>query len=123
MPASGFVQRPQFFLGTPAIGDVANSARDEGAILGLERAQTDFDGKFGTVLAQSIELQAGAHRTHLRVGEVASSMLRVLVAEPCGHQYLDRIAEQLGARVSEELFRLRVDQRDTAVLADYHHRV
>ena len=50
-------------------------------------------------------------------------MLRMLAAEARGHQHLDRVAEQLGACVSEELLGLSIDQCDTAVHADYHHRV
>jgi hypothetical protein len=47
----------------------------------------------------------------------------MLVAKARRHQHLDRIAEQLGPCVSEELLGLRIDQRDATVHAHNHHRV
>ena len=50
-------------------------------------------------------------------------MPRVKVAEARRHQHLDRVAEQLGARESEQPLGLRIDERNSAVAADDHHRV
>src|SRR5260370_1270176 len=45
-------------------------------------------------------------------------MLRMLVAKPRRNQHLDRVAEQLGQSVAEELFGLRLDLRDAFFFND-----
>ena len=118
-----FVQFTDFIFGLLAVGDVADGAGDQPPVIGLDRAQANLDREFAAVFAQAIELQAHAHRTHLGVGEVLAALLRMLAAKARRHQHLDRVAEQLGAGVTEELFGLRVDQHHAAVVADQDHRV
>src|SRR5260370_898857 len=118
-----FEQTAELVLGPLAFGDVADRAGDERALLGFERAQADLDGKFAAVLAPAVKLQARAHGAHLGIGEIAVAMLRMLVAEPLWTQHPDRVAKQLAASVNEELFGLRVDQRDAPVVTDDDLRV
>src|SRR5260221_13766452 len=66
-----FLQR---LLEALALGDVADRARHQRALLSLERAQADLDRELAAVLASPVELEAPAHRTHARIGEEAVAM-------------------------------------------------
>ena len=44
-------------------------------------------------------------------------------SKPLGHQNLNRLPEQLLARVAEQLLRLRIHQQDAALTAHDHHRI
>jgi hypothetical protein len=111
-------QAPELFLCFFPLAGVADRARNQGAVLGIQRAQADLDGKFGTVLAPPVELEAGAHRPHAWIGEEIGAVSRVLSAEPLGDEHLDRAAVQLGPRITEKLLRLGVGQVDDAVAVD-----
>src|SRR5207247_1728506 len=65
----GLEEAAELVLGLPAVGDVADRARDERALLGLERAQADLDRELGAVLSRPIELQARSHGADLRFRE------------------------------------------------------
>src|ERR1700691_3718541 len=82
-----------FLFGQFALSNVADSAANKRFCPGLDSAQTDLDREFSAVLAQTIKLEAGAHGTHSGVDEVSGGMPRMLVAEACRHQHLDRITE------------------------------
>src|SRR5687767_9916365 len=57
----GFEETSKLVFRSLALGDVANGARHENALLGLEWAETDLDRKFGAVRPQAVKLQRRAH--------------------------------------------------------------
>ncbi len=80
---------PEFLLGTLSFGDVADRAHYQGAFLGLEGAQTDLDRKLGAIPAQAVEFRAGAHWTHLWMGQEAAAVIEVLLAIAFRDQHHD----------------------------------
>src|SRR5439155_666996 len=69
------------------------------------------------------KLGARAHRTQLRIAEELCAMPRVIGPEPFGHEYFDRLIEQLRSRVSEQALGLRVYQNDFSRAVDDDHGV
>src|SRR5438105_7573921 len=110
-------------LDSLAIGDVADGAHDERAAVGLQRAQTDFDGKLTAVLAQSVKLQTRAHRPRSRLPEVAGAMGNMAASVPAGQQDLDERPEHLAALISEQLLRLAIGEDDPAGLVGHDDRI
>ena len=82
---------------------------------GLDRAQRDLDRELGSVLPPPGELQCGDRR--LTAGVVGAQVLRGL-GEALDQQQLDRLADQLVARVAEQRLGLRVDEHDRAGRVD-----
>jgi hypothetical protein len=64
------------------------------------------------ILAQSAQLEVGTHGVRRPAFEEPLPVSQMLAATPLGKQHLDLLAKQLAVRVSEQLFRLRVDQND-----------
>ena len=106
-----------------ALGDVADGARYEHALFGLQRAQTDLHRKLEAVLAQSIQLQPGAHRAKPGLGEVLRAVSGMLAAKPQRQQHFHRPLEQLRARVAEQPLGLRIDQHNVAFVIHDHFGV
>ncbi len=117
------VQLANLFAGKLAFGYVANSGGGEGAVLGMQRAQADFDGELAAVFAQAEEFEANAHGADMGLGEEVLAMARVLAAIALGDQHLDAMSQQFRASVAEELLGLSVDQRDLALVVDDDHGV
>jgi len=84
----------------------------------LDRRQADLDGEFAAVPAMAVELQAGAHGPQARCAVVALDVMRVSRAQPLGHQHVDRLPDQLVARVVEHPLGLGVDEHDRPRLVD-----
>ena len=118
-----FVLAAKLLAQAALVGDVADRSAHQDALAGLERAETDLDGKFTAVLAPAIEIEARAHRTHARLVEEGVALGGVAGAKTVGDEHLHLVAQKFLPRVAEELFRLRVDQDDLAVVVDDHHRV
>src|SRR6266481_1404848 len=106
-----------------ALRDVADGARYQPAVLGLDRAQADFDRKLRAVLPAAVELQARAHGANLRRCKKTGAMLRMLLTESLGYQDLDPFTQELVPRVPEERLRLRVDELDAALAIHDDHRI
>src|SRR5439155_1270758 len=51
----GLEEAAELVFGFSPLGDVADGARDQHAILGLEGAEADLDRKFTSVLAQAVK--------------------------------------------------------------------
>ncbi len=64
-----------------------------------------------------------AHRSHMWFGKKVGAMPRMQAAIAFRDQHLDTLAQQLGAGVAEELFGLRVYQRDLALIVHNNHGV
>jgi hypothetical protein len=82
--------------------------------------EADLDGKLGPVPTPAGQIEADAHRAYPGLGEVPGAMVRVSVTDPFRQQDLERLPEQLGARVVEHPLGRRVDQRDPAGGVDQH---
>ncbi len=116
-------QGPEAFLGGPALAHVTHGRRDQQALRGLQRAQADLHGELAPVPAQTVELQARAHRADLAAGRVVEPVARVLAAEPLGDQDLDVAAQEFPPGMAEQGFGLRVHQPDHPGVVHDHHRV
>src|SRR5256885_16067736 len=110
-------------LGRFAFGRIANRTRDENAIVGFERTQTDFYGKFRVILAQAEELEPRAHRAYLRIMKKILAMCGMPMPISLGHEDLHRLSQQLAALVAEELLCLAVEKDDASLSIDHHHRI
>src|SRR5439155_438938 len=108
----GLHQAAEPVLRVPALGDVADDARDDQPVTGLEGAQADLRRKFAPVLAPAGKVEVGAHRPCPRIDEVFGAVLQVHSAYALGQQELDRLLQELAALVAEYLLGLRVGERD-----------
>jgi len=116
-------QPPEAILGATAVGDVAHGADHELPPLGRQRAQRDLDRELRAVRAEPAQVEVGSHRACVGVRPVAVAMPRVAPAQALGHERLDRLADEVGAGVSEEQLGLRVDEDYAAALVDDDHAV
>ena len=57
------------------------------------------------------------------VDQLAATLVGVSGAHPLGEQHVDRVAEELFARIAEELLDLEVHPHDVAVGRGRDHRV
>ncbi len=105
------------------LAHVADGGDGEYPTVCLDTGQADLRGKLAAIPAPPKQLQAGAHRPCTRIGEIPGSMGAVRSAEALGHQHLDRLAQQLVARIPEQHLDLRVDEHDQPLATDSHHRV
>ena len=108
----GFQQRPKLLFRFLAFADVPDGAHGQRAFLGLQGAETDFNGKLCSILAQSVKLEARAHGAGPRLGEKTRAVPRMSAAKTLRDEDLDLLAQEFFARVAEELFRLRIHQND-----------
>src|SRR6185295_11971443 len=85
--------------------------------------QADLRRELGAVLPASEERHARAHRPRTRIAEVPFAVSGVAGAKPLRNQDLDRLPDQLLARIAEDPLGLAVDADDLAVGTDDDHRV
>ena len=83
-----------------------------------QRAQADFRRKLIAILAQPVELHA--RRAHPRLAEKAWLAIAMIGSQPGGQQRFHRSADQFGALVAKQPFRVTVDQNDAARAVDDH---
>src|SRR5205807_1255917 len=110
----------EFLLGLLAFGDVADGAGHQGAFLCLEGAEADLHGKLAAILAQTIELEIGAHGANPWIAEIPTAVSRMASSKALRDQNLDLLPDQLGARVTKQLLGLRVDEDDRPLAVDDH---
>ena len=108
---------------TLAVGDVADDGGDEQLIARLERTQADLDGKQAAILALRDEVEANAHRSRMRLGEVPATVTIMQPAQALGYQHLDRPADHLATIIAEEPLHLRVHDVDLALSIHDHDRI
>ncbi len=108
--------------GELASRDVHHGGEDLKPARPEDRRQADLYRELRAVLASSGEVEADAHRPGQRAGQVFGSVGDVS-GDPFGEEELDRLADQLVARVAEGELGLRVDIRDLGAGVDRHHRV
>lgn len=104
-------------------GHVADCGGDEQSPRGAEPAEADLGGKLGAVAPASPELKADAHRSRGGMRHVPRPQCRVPRGETFGHEALDGLADQLGARPTEDPLRLVVHEDDLAGFAHCHERI
>lgn len=97
MPNAAFSKasdhRPQRQLLLLAAAEVDDRCQHRPTGIRLDGAQPDLDRKFAAILAQPVELAAGAHLARSRTGVEARMQGAMGPAEAFGHQHLDRPAE------------------------------
>ena len=114
-----FVQgRVRLFAGR----DIDNRTQHKQPFFRLHGVQTDFDGKLTRIFSQPIEFAAHSHSAGRREREKANTMLGVLAAESFRYQDFDRLAEELRARIPEQLFGLDIDKHHQPGVVDHHDR-
>src|SRR5579871_5004414 len=119
----GLQKRAKLLFRPLTLGDVAYGAGHQYAFIGSDGTQTDFDGKFAAVLAQSIKLQAGSHRANARLVKESGAVAGMAASKTFRYQGLDFAAQQLFPRITEKLLHLRVGEYDFAFRIDHHHGV
>src|SRR5579875_242078 len=110
-------------LGPLALGDVGDRRQDERPLIAYDRIEADLDRDLGPILSYPVEVAPGAHRA--RDGGLRENVAQAYmpVAEALGDQQLDRSAEQLRARITEQLLGLHVHVDDLACVVHHHHRI
>ena len=102
---------------------VSNDADDQGARLGLQRAQADFDGELAAILAASREFSAFPHGTGVGLAKIVVAVAGMVLSEALGNQSLDLHAEQLLTGVPEQALGKLVDNDDVARPIDDDDRI
>ena len=115
---AGFNQAARILGSLFLCGDVADSAGDQDALLGLQRAEADLHLELGSVLALAVQLQARTHGTRPGFAEEAGPVSGMGAAEALWNEDFDRLIEQFLALVTEQFLGLSVHQDDKAVLID-----
>src|SRR5262249_49165705 len=93
-----------------ALGDVADRARDQRSLLGLQGTEADFHGEFGAILSPSVQLETLTHRPHPRLRKELRAVLRMQGTKPLRHQGLNLLPQKLFPRVAKQPLHLGVDQ-------------
>ena len=83
------------------VRDVADHARDEHPVVGLERPERYLDWELGAAFAPSVELESCTERARLRLGRVTGAVSEMTLTAALGHQHLESLAEQLVAAIAK----------------------
>jgi len=67
-----------------------------------------------------VQIAPGTHRPHARVPQEARTVIGMLRLETLRDEQLDRLAQQLFARVAEQALHLAVDEHHRARRVDHH---
>ena len=110
-------------LGLGAIADVAHGRCGDDAGLGLDARDVDLRRELGGVLAHANQLDTRRGRYAGEVRAVAVARVGRRPAEPIRDDQLDRLADELGAVVAEQLLGALVGEHDPAVGATADDRV
>ena len=110
-------------FGVAAHGDIADGRGDENALGALQRAEHDLDGKLALILAQSVQLDAGADLLGQRLGGGAGAVGDEPLGKAHGDDVGDFLAEQLIAAVAELGLGAGVEDDDFSALVDHDHAI
>ena len=108
----------QFLVGCAALGDVAHDGDHQRSPTAVNRAQADLHRKLGARALPPPELEARSHGPRTRVPHVRRAVRSVRRLSGNGKEPVDRLADQLVARVLEELFGHGVHEHDRSGLVD-----
>ncbi len=111
------------FLQPLALADVANRARNQHSLFGLQRTQADLHRKFVAVLVQGVQFHARAHRPHPRLREKVSAVRRMISPQSLRHQLFDLFSQKLLPRIAKQFFHLRIHQDNFSLLVHDHDRI
>src|SRR5260370_4909931 len=78
----GFQQAAKFGFRFFAVGNVANRADSQDALIRLERAQAYLDREFGSIPPESIQLESGSHCSGSMTHEISVAMALMRFLEP-----------------------------------------
>ena len=106
----------QLLLDLSPVGDVADRRERHGPALPFHQRQRDLTGEFVAVGRAGFKRQAGGDRPGPRILHIR--WFRLVGARRLRHQKLDRLPDQLLARVAEEVHGERVGQDDDAFIVD-----
>src|SRR5450631_130186 len=106
-----------------ALADIDNHAQNHQAFTSTDWIETNFDGKFGAILAPAKEVEARAHTAGFRFRHVIATVAGMLRTQTLRHQNIDGLTDQLVPPVTELLFDLTVGHDDLAVGVDHHHAI
>ena len=119
----GLARHDEFRLDPLAIGHIANGGGDESPAHVLDGAQTDLDGKLGTVATPAEQFKPRAHGPHAHVADIVLAMSDVPGAETLRHQHLDALADDFVVLVPEQGGDLPIGKPDDAGGIDDDHRI
>ena len=104
-----------------ALADIRDHAENQKAFTRVDRVQGHLDGKFAPILAPPEQIAARPHGARRGMGREAVAMQNVLPAQSLRHENVDRLTDQLAARVIEQPLDRAVEQYDLAGAIDHHH--
>ncbi len=100
----------EVLLHRDAVGDIANGTGHQQLSLDFQRAETNFDGKFGSVAPEAAKGHARAHGPGAGSRSIVGAMMRMGIAKTGRHEHLHGLTQQLGRAIAEEKFGLAVDK-------------
>ncbi len=117
------IVQPHSLLRRALLGGVADEGHHGRAVGGLHRLEHNVDGDFRAIFAQAEQIHGRAHLPGAGMGAVIFAMTGMAAAEARRHQHFYRLADQLFARVTEQLFGARVGCAHDAVSVGDEDRV
>ncbi len=104
-----------------SLGDIGHRRQHQTVLFARHRAQGDLRRKLRSVLAPPRQIEVHADQPHS--GRLCIQAPVPLMHRPqaLGQQHLQRIADELRARIAEHHFGVRIDQHDTAFGVDHDH--
>ena len=114
----GLEQAPELRVGPVALAEVADGRRDQDPITRRHRRQRDLGRELAAVAPAPGELYPRSHRASPPVPLVPGTVRRVYRPRTLGDEHLDRLSDQLLARVPEERFDLRIREDDATPVVD-----
>src|SRR3972149_1621442 len=105
------------------VGHVTNRRGDDRPLGGRHRAECDFHGELGSILASSEQVESRPHRPRPWSGEESLQVGRMPIAKSLRQQNVDGLAEELRPGIAENSFRLYVDELNESPPIHDHERV
>src|SRR5262249_52053762 len=106
-----------------ALGDIADRAGNQRALLGLQWTEADLHRKLGSVFPPAVELQALTHRPHPGLSEELRAVFRVPGTKSFRDQNLNLPPKELLPLVAKQLLHLGIDQHDLSLPVHHDHGI
>ena len=104
-----------------ALADIEDHPQHQKPAAGVDRIESDFDGKFAAILPPPEQIATGADAPAFGFGREFIAVMGMPHAHPVRHQHVDRLSDQLVARISKLAFEFGVDHDHLAVVIGHHH--
>src|SRR6516225_5618864 len=123
--ASGqfLIESADMLVSVLALGDIADRAGNQRALLGLQWTEADLHRKLGSVFPPAVQLQARTHRPHPRLSKELRAVLRVPGTKSFRDQNLNLPPKELRPLVAKELLHLSIDQHDLSLPVHHDHGI